>query len=126
MTAVVELVNVTKRFGGFVAVDNVSFSIAKGEIVSLLGPSGCGKTTTLRMISGFEDPEEGEVRIMGGDMKGKRPYERNVNQAVLHGDAGAAHPRGKSEGPGGRDRGELGREGAGEAADVAREVDQGL
>ena len=78
MNAVVELANVTKRFGNFIAVDDVSFSIAKGDIVSLLGPSGCGKTTTLRMISGFEDPEEGQVRISGADMKGKRPYERNV------------------------------------------------
>ena len=78
MTAVVELISVTKRFGTFVAVDDVSFSIAKGEIVSLLGPSGCGKTTTLRMISGFEDPEQGEVRILGANMKGRRPYERNV------------------------------------------------
>lgn len=78
MTAVVELTNVTKRFGTFVAVDDVSFSIAKGEIVSLLGPSGCGKTTTLRMISGFEDPEAGEIMISGVNVKGKRPYERNV------------------------------------------------
>ncbi len=78
MTAVVELNHVTKRFGSFVAVDDVSFAIAKGQIVSLLGPSGCGKTTTLRMISGFDDPEEGEVLISGVNMKGKRPYERNV------------------------------------------------
>ena len=78
MTTVVELAKVTKRFGGFVAVDDVSFSIAKGEIVSLLGPSGCGKTTTLRMISGFEVPEEGQILVSGVDMKGKRPYERNV------------------------------------------------
>ena len=78
MTAVVELTAVTKRFGDFVAVDDVSFSIAKGKIVSLLGPSGCGKTTTLRMISGFEEPEAGRILISGQDMKGKRPYERNV------------------------------------------------
>jgi putative spermidine/putrescine transport system ATP-binding protein/putrescine transport system ATP-binding protein len=78
MTAVVELSRVTKRFGTFVAVDDVSFAIPQGKIVSLLGPSGCGKTTTLRMISGFETPEEGEVLISGQSMKGKRPYERNV------------------------------------------------
>lgn len=78
MTTVVELTNITKRFGDFVAVDNVSFDIAKGEIVSLLGPSGCGKTTTLRMISGFENPEEGQIQISGQDMRGKRAYERNV------------------------------------------------
>lgn len=78
MTQVVQLANITKRFGDFTAVDNISFDIAKGEIVSLLGPSGCGKTTTLRMISGFEEPEAGQIRISGEDMKGKRPYERNV------------------------------------------------
>ena len=78
MTSVVELTRVTKRFGSFVAVEDVSFAIAKGEIVSLLGPSGCGKTTTLRMISGFEDPEEGQILVSGVNMKGKRPYERNV------------------------------------------------
>ncbi len=78
MTSIVELSHVTKRFGSFVAVDDVSFSIAKGNIVSLLGPSGCGKTTTLRMISGFDDPEDGQILISGVNMKGKRPYERNV------------------------------------------------
>jgi putative spermidine/putrescine transport system ATP-binding protein/putrescine transport system ATP-binding protein len=75
---VVELTNVTKRFGDFIAVDDVTFSIEKGKILSLLGPSGCGKTTTLRMISGFEDPEEGDIFVSGQNMKGKRPYERNV------------------------------------------------
>ncbi len=76
--AVVELKNVTKRFGGFVAVDDVSFNLEKGSILSLLGPSGCGKTTTLRMIAGFEEPNEGEIMISGVSMLGKRPYERNV------------------------------------------------
>ena len=75
---VVEIKNVTKRFGGFVAVDDITFSLQKGHILSLLGPSGCGKTTTLRMIAGFEDPSEGDVLISGESMLGKRPYERNV------------------------------------------------
>ena len=75
---VVELQNVTKRFGNIVAVDNISFEVRRGKIVSLLGPSGCGKTTTLRLIAGFEIPDEGSVSISGEDMHGKRPYERNV------------------------------------------------
>ncbi len=78
LMAVVELKNVTKRFGAFTAVDDVTFSLEKGDILSLLGPSGCGKTTTLRMIAGFEDPSHGDVLISGESMLGKRPYERNV------------------------------------------------
>ena len=75
---VLELTNVTKRFGTFAAVDNISFTVQKGKIVSLLGPSGCGKTTTLRLISGFEDVDEGSILFSGKDIKNKRPYERNV------------------------------------------------
>ena len=68
----------TKRFGGLAAVDGVSLEVRRGQIVSLLGPSGCGKTTTLRLIAGFESPDEGTVLIGGVDVRGKRPYERNV------------------------------------------------
>ena len=75
---VVELENVTKRFEEIAAVDDVSFEVRSGQIVSLLGPSGCGKTTTLRLIAGFEAPDGGVVRISGNDQGGKRPYERNV------------------------------------------------
>ena len=75
---VLQLDSVTKRFGDFTAVDRASFSLDKGKILSLLGPSGCGKTTTLRMIAGFEAPDEGRVLIAGQDTRGKRPYERNV------------------------------------------------
>ena len=81
---VLEFRNVTKRFGATTAVDNVTFSVGAGEIVSLLGPSGCGKTTTLRLISGFEDPEEGVIEIAGESMVGKRPYERNVGLLFQH------------------------------------------
>jgi len=77
-TPVLELRNVSRFYGTVPAVQNVSFSIASGEIVSILGPSGCGKTTTLRIIAGFVRPSEGEVRILGRDIKDKRPYERNV------------------------------------------------
>jgi ABC-type Fe3+/spermidine/putrescine transport system ATPase subunit len=75
---VLELRNVSKRFGEAQAVDNISFSVAKGAILGLLGPSGCGKTTTLRLIAGFETPDRGELLIEGQDISGKRPYERNV------------------------------------------------
>ena len=81
---VIEFRNVIKRFGAMTAVDNVTFSVRAGEIVSLLGPSGCGKTTTLRLISGFEDPEEGVIEIAGESMVGKRPYERNVGLLFQH------------------------------------------
>ena len=63
---VVEFVGVSKTFGDVKAVDTVSFEINRGEFFSLLGPSGCGKTTTLRLLAGFEEPDEdgGEVRLL--------------------------------------------------------------
>ncbi|MBN9064242.1 MAG: ABC transporter ATP-binding protein [Rhizobiales bacterium] len=75
----VEFVGVTKSFGDFVAVDNISFSVAKGSFFSLLGPSGCGKSTTLRMTSGFEHPDSGQLRIAGQEMAGVAPYRRPTN-----------------------------------------------
>jgi putrescine transport system ATP-binding protein len=75
----VRLENVTKRFGDFVAVDNVSLSVFKGEIFCLLGGSGCGKTTLLRMLAGFETPSSGRIFIDGQDMADTLPYERPVN-----------------------------------------------
>jgi len=75
---VLELQHTTKRFGSIIAVDDVSFKVRGGQIISLLGPSGCGKTTTLRLIAGFETPESGSILIFGKDVKGTRPYERNV------------------------------------------------
>lgn len=75
---VLELSTVTKRFGQELAVDNVSFHVEQGRIVSLLGPSGCGKTTTLRLVAGFEVPDGGDIRIRGESVRKKRPYERNV------------------------------------------------
>ncbi|WP_068088848.1 ABC transporter ATP-binding protein [Polycladidibacter stylochi] len=80
----VELDNVSKRFGEFTAVDNVNFKINKGEFFSLLGPSGCGKTTLMRMISGFEAPSEGTIRISGKDVTHDRPYERPTNLVFQH------------------------------------------
>ena len=82
---VLELRNVTKAFAdasgraGFTAVERVSLSIARGSFFSLLGPSGCGKTTTLRMIAGFETPDEGEILLGGARIDGLPPYKRSVN-----------------------------------------------
>ena len=70
---------VTKRFGPLAAVDDLSLTIRPGEFLSLLGPSGCGKTTTLRMIGGFEHPDEGDIRISGRSVVALPPYKRNVN-----------------------------------------------
>jgi len=81
---VIELREVMKRFGQTIAVDRVTFSVNAGETVSLLGPSGCGKTTTLRLISGFDEPDAGTVEIAGESMIGKRPYERNVGLLFQH------------------------------------------
>jgi spermidine/putrescine transport system ATP-binding protein len=70
---------VTRRFGDVVAVDGVSLEIGAGEFFSLLGPSGCGKTTTLRMIAGFEEPDEGRIGLAGEDVTTVSPKHRNVN-----------------------------------------------
>jgi spermidine/putrescine transport system ATP-binding protein len=78
-TVAVELSGVTKRFGEFVAVDDLSLDIYEGEFFSLLGPSGCGKTTTLRMIAGFEEPTEGGISVDGEPVRGVPPYRRPVN-----------------------------------------------
>ena len=75
----IRIENVTKKFNDFVAVNNVSLDIYKGELFALLGGSGCGKTTLLRMLSGFESPTEGRVWIDGQDMTNVPPYERPVN-----------------------------------------------
>ncbi len=75
----VELVRVSKFFGDFKAVDDVSLKIYRGEIFCLLGASGCGKTTLLRMLGGFESPSSGRIYIDGEDMSGVPPYERPVN-----------------------------------------------
>jgi spermidine/putrescine transport system ATP-binding protein len=75
----VALQEVTKRFGDFTAVDNVSLDIHEGEFFSLLGPSGCGKTTCLRMIAGFELPTLGDVKIENKSMGDTPPYRRPVN-----------------------------------------------
>ena len=76
---IIEIKNVNKYFGAKPAVNNVSFSIKKGEFITLLGPSGCGKTTTLRMIAGFEKPTDGQILFNGEDITTVPPYRRNLN-----------------------------------------------
>jgi putrescine transport system ATP-binding protein len=71
--------NVTKRFGDFVAVDNLTLDIYEREFFSLLGPSGCGKTTLMRMLAGFEDPTSGRILLQGQDLSGVPPYKRPTN-----------------------------------------------
>jgi putative spermidine/putrescine transport system ATP-binding protein len=73
-----EVVGVSKSFGGVVALQEVSFQLLRGEFLTMLGPSGSGKTTTLRIIAGFEQPNNGEVRLHGRDVVGVPPYERNI------------------------------------------------
>ncbi len=80
----VEILDVTKRFGDVVAVDQMTLRIARGEFYSFLGPSGCGKTTTLRMIAGFEQPTAGEILLEGQPIAGVPPYRRNVNTVFQH------------------------------------------
>lgn len=76
--ALLSIRSVARRFGDTRAVDGVSLDVAQGEFVSLLGPSGCGKTTLLRLIAGFVEPDEGEIRIGNRPMKGVPPSKRNL------------------------------------------------
>ncbi len=81
---ILELRRVCKRFGEFVAVDDLSLEIASGEFLTLLGASGSGKTTTLRMIAGFEQPTAGEIRMAGAPIAGLPPFKRDVNTVFQH------------------------------------------
>ncbi len=75
----VQLVDLVKRFSDVTAVAGINLDMPPGEFFSLLGPSGCGKTTTLRMIAGFERPDEGQILLDGVDMAQTPPHKRNVN-----------------------------------------------
>ena len=75
----VRIEKITKKFGDFYAVDDVSLDVYRGELFCLLGGSGCGKSTLLRMLAGFETPTAGRIEIDGQDMSGLPPYERPTN-----------------------------------------------
>ncbi|MEO1557112.1 MAG: ATP-binding cassette domain-containing protein, partial [Pseudomonadota bacterium] len=71
--------NVTKRFGDFTAIDDLTLDIFEREFFALLGPSGCGKTTMMRMLAGFENPTSGAIELAGQDIAGIPPNKRAVN-----------------------------------------------
>ena len=75
----VRLEDVRKSYGDVVAVDGIDLEIPAGEFFTMLGPSGSGKTTTLRLIAGFESPDEGRVLLQGSDVTAQPPYARDVN-----------------------------------------------
>jgi multiple sugar transport system ATP-binding protein len=77
--ATVEFQNVSKSFGSFLAVPDISLSVDDGEFICLLGPSGCGKTTSLRMIAGLETPTSGKVMIGGRDVTHMHPKDRQIS-----------------------------------------------
>ena len=79
MKKIIELKNITKAFDGETVLNNISLDIYDNEFLTLLGPSGCGKTTLLRIISGFVQPDDGEVVFMGEDITDVPPHKRNVN-----------------------------------------------
>ncbi|NIV73704.1 MAG: ATP-binding cassette domain-containing protein [Gammaproteobacteria bacterium] len=80
----IEFRGVSKRYGAVLAVDGVDLTVQHGAFHSLLGPSGCGKTTSLRMIAGFEQPSDGDVRIGGRSVVGTPPHRRPVNMVFQH------------------------------------------
>ena len=67
--ALIQILGLTKRFGGFIAVDNVSFEVQRGEVLGFLGPNGAGKSTTMRMLAGFMIPTAGTARLLGHDVQ---------------------------------------------------------
>ena len=79
MKKIIELKNISKAFDGETVLDSISLDIHDNEFITLLGPSGCGKTTTLRIIGGFEYPDEGDVYFMGERINDVPPHKRNVN-----------------------------------------------
>jgi sulfate transport system ATP-binding protein len=80
----ISALNVSKRFGDFVALDDVSVEVATGSLTALLGPSGSGKSTLLRVIAGLETPDSGQVRIAGEPMDGRAPQDRGVGFVFQH------------------------------------------
>ena len=79
MEKIIELKNISKSFDGEAILDNISLDIHDNEFITLLGPSGCGKTTTLRIIGGFVQPDQGDLIFMGDRINDVPPHKRNVN-----------------------------------------------
>lgn len=81
MGVILEVKNLTKKYGGLTAVNDFSFEIKRGEFIGLIGPNGAGKTTVFNLISGFEKPNSGTIRFDGKDITGMKPY-KIVNLGV--------------------------------------------
>ena len=101
MMADLECKAVSKSFGNLLAVERVSFEVPTGSFFSILGPSGCGKTTLMRMIAGFEEPSEGDIRIKGCSVIDTPANKRNVKMVFQHLAlfpicSAGVHPRSKS------------------------------
>ncbi|MCI6751306.1 MAG: amino acid ABC transporter ATP-binding protein [Megasphaera elsdenii] len=79
MKKIIELRNVSKAFDGETVLDQINLDIYDNEFLTLLGPSGCGKTTTLRLIGGFETPDEGDILFLGDRINDTPPHKRNIN-----------------------------------------------
>ena len=89
----IEIRNISKRFGNFVALDNINLDIPTGELVALLGPSGCGKTTLLRIIAGMETADQGEILFSGAEATHLHARERNVGFVFrCEGEPSILHP----------------------------------
>ena len=73
----IEVKNVTKKYGNFTALNNISFTVNDGEVVGFLGPNGAGKTTTMNMITGFIEPTEGTISVNGFDIVKKSKTQKN-------------------------------------------------
>jgi sulfate/thiosulfate transport system ATP-binding protein len=80
----IEAESISKRFGEFVALDDVTLEVAEGGLTALLGPSGSGKSTLLRIIAGLETPDQGVIRIAGQDVTGARPQDRGIGFVFQH------------------------------------------
>lgn len=84
INAMVELIGVSRSFGGTEALQALNLTVAEGEFLTLLGPSGCGKTTTLRLVAGFLEPTSGQIRIAGNPVEQVPAYRRPVNTVFQH------------------------------------------